>query len=62
MFNGITIEPKSASIAFAFCYHGRESVSMVRICHNENTYSLRGHYNADSVRIVPETPVVVTRN
>ena len=62
MFNGITIEPKNASIAFAFCYHGRESVSMVRICHRENTYSLRGLYNADTVRLALETPVVVTRN
>ena len=62
MFNGITIEQKNASIAFAFCHHGRESVSMARICHKENTYSLRGNYNADTVRLVLETPVVVTRN
>ena len=62
MFNGITIEPKNASIAFAFCYHGRESVSMVRICHKENTYSLRGHYNADAVRLETASVVLFSRN
>lgn len=62
MFNGITIEPKSAIIAFAFCYHGRESVSMVRIRHKENTYSLRGHYNADSVRLEWASPILISRH
>ncbi len=62
MFNGITIEPKNASIAFAFYYRWRESVSMVQICHKENTYSLRGHYNADSVRLEWASPILISRH
>ena len=62
MFNGITIEQKNASIAFAFCHHGRESVPMARICHKENTYSLRGHYNADTVRLETASVVLFSRN
>lgn len=52
MFNGITIEPKYTSIAFAFCYHGRESEAI----------PMRGPYSADSVRLVSAMPVVVASN